>query len=182
MLVAALPLLASCGTPLGHSTPPHAMSDIKLLAAYGMFHDNQFTSQGWRQEVEREVQRRNLLTVAEVMQIQAKKTHMGASSALALANRGIPHSWGVSPRHPGVEVWIYPVSYPRRVDQLFFFSKGRLIGWRAMEAVPNKNGINELQVRSAGRLYRIDYWQITRCQRLGDSPCAGLRITTDQRG
>ena len=174
-LVCPLILGACGGVPLGQNVPPETLHDIHLLVRYGTAVQNTTLSQEWRAGLEREIQARNLLNAQDVMLIQSRKIQGGASIAATLAGlHFLPSAFGTSKRHPGVEVIVIGSGlYQAKEPDMFFFHDNKLVGW--FYTTMDDKSLNVYRA-SQGRTFNIADFDVIQCQKLGDSPCSGLRI------
>ncbi|MBL8566117.1 MAG: hypothetical protein JNM89_10415 [Hyphomicrobiaceae bacterium] len=173
-LAAALLISACGGVPLGWDQPASSLHDINLLTRYGTAIQTPALSKDWRKGLEQEIQSRNLLNAQDVMIIEQRLLRGGASMAATLASvHFLPSAFGVSKRHRGVEVIVIDSGlYQSRQPDMFFFQNGRLIGWYYTTMDNNGN----VHRTSNGQTFNIDDFEVTPCQKLGDSPCSGLQI------
>lgn len=169
-------MLGACGgIPLGQNVPAETLHDIHLLVRYGTAVQSTALSQEWRAGLEREIQNRGLLTAQDVMIIQARKIQGGASIAATLSSlHFLPSAFGSSKRHPGVEVIVIGSGlYQAREPDMFFFHDNKLIGWYYTTMDEKTTNVYR---SSQGRTFNIADFDVIPCQKLGDSPCSGLRI------
>jgi hypothetical protein len=92
--------------------PAAEFSDVELLLAYGHSLRNEVGDRSKTDELDHEVQARQLLTAADVLKVEDKKVYLGMPSAAALAAYGAPEAATTvaysrsNPPSP-VQVWYY---------------------------------------------------------------------------